>query len=288
MKLSDLGEDGLVARLTRGLPGGPTLRTGPGDDCAVLGGRSDAVWTLLKTDCVIEGVHFTPETEPRRVGWKALARAVSDIAAMGGLPEAALVTVALRPSMEVAEAEALYEGIKKCARKFRIAVAGGETARSPGPTFVSVALTGRVERKRCVLRSGGRPGDILFVTGRLGGSLSGKHLDFMPRLNEARWLTEHFRVRAMMDVSDGLGADLPRLANASECAFELGEIPCSPGCSREDALRDGEDFELLLAIGPRDAARLEREWPFRGLPLTRIGRLTEGVSCPAHGFDHFA
>jgi len=289
MKLSDLGEDALVARLTRGLPRNAALLAGPGDDCAVVGRRSDAFWTLLKTDCVIEGVHFTAGTDFARVGWKALARAVSDIAAMGGEPGHALVTVAFPPALEVAKADALYAGLRRCARKFGVSIAGGETARSPGPVFVSVALTGKVERARCVLRSGGKPGDVLFVTGRLGGSLAGKHLDFLPRLREARWLTEHFRIHAMMDLSDGLGADLPRLARASGCGFELGEIPCAPGCSRESALGDGEDFELLFAVSSRQAARLERTWPFRRLPLTRVGGLTANTSfTPTHGFDHFA
>lgn len=290
MKLSDLGEDRLVALLTRNLPGGPLVRVGPGDDCAVLGRRSDAVWMLFKTDCILEGIHFTAGADLRRVGWKALARAVSDIAAMGGEPESALITVALPPALEVAKAKALYAGISRCAKRFGIAVVGGETARSPGPIFVSVALTGRVEKSRCVLRSGGRAGDLLYVTGRLGGSLAGKHLDFVPRVKEARWLTENFRLRAMMDLSDGLGADLPRLATASGCGFELAGIPCTQGCTEAAAMSDGEDFELLFAIGPRDCARLEREWPFRRLPLTRIGYLTEvsGSSIPIHGFDHFA
>ena len=289
MNLFELGEDRLVARLIRRLPCGSNLLVGPGDDCAVLGRRRDPFWTLLKTDCVIEGIHFTPETDPRRVGWKAMARAVSDIAAMGGEPETALITVALSPTTEVEWVEALYAGLVRCARKFHIAIAGGETARSPGPAFISVMLTGRVEKNQCTTRSGGRPGDLLYVTGRLGGSLAGKHLDFIPRLKEARWLTGHFRVRAMMDLSDGLGADLPRLAAASGCGFELGEVPCVPGGTREAALGDGEDFELLLAVSPRDAARLERDWPFRRLPLTRIGRLTEVShgALPVHGYDHF-
>jgi len=131
MKLSELGEDALVARLTRGLPRGASLLVGPGDDCAVVGRRSDAVWTLLKTDCVIEGVHFTGDTEFARVGWKALARNVSDIAAMGGEPEHALVTVAMPPGLEVAKVDGLYKGLRRCARKFGISIAGGETARSP-------------------------------------------------------------------------------------------------------------------------------------------------------------
>ena len=289
MRLSDLGEDALVVRLTRGLPRNASLLVGPGDDCAVVGRRSDAVWTLLKTDCVIEGVHFTGETDFARVGWKALARNVSDTAAMGGEPQHALVTVAMPPELDVAKADALYKGLRRCARKFGVAIAGGETARSPGPVFISVALTGWVERARCVTRSGGKPGDTLFVTGRLGGSRAGKHLDFTPRLREARWLTEHFSLHAMMDLSDGLGADLPRLARASGCGFELGELPCTPGCSREDALSDGEDFELLFAVHPRQASRIEKAWPFRNLPLTRVGVLTANTTLlPVHGFDHFA
>lgn len=289
MKLSDFGEEALIARWTRGLPRDAALLVGPGDDCAVVGRRSDALWKLLKTDCVIEGVHFTGETDFARVGWKALARNVSDIAAMGGEPEHALITVALPPGLEVAKADALYKGLRRCARKFGVSIAGGETARSPGPVFISVALTGRVEKARCVLRSGGKPGDVLFVTGRLGGSLAGKHLDFTPRLREARWLTEHFRLHSMMDLSDGLGADLPRLAKASGCGFALGTLPCNPGSSQAEALSDGEDFELLFAVAPRQAARLEAAWPFHTLPLTRVGILTANTqSLPVHGFDHFA
>jgi len=289
-RLCDIGEDHLVARLTASLPGGRLVRVGPGDDCAVIGPERARFWQLLKTDCVVEGVHFTPGEDFSRVGWKALARAVSDIAAMGGLPEQALITVVLPPALPLARVEALYTGLRRCAETFGIAIVGGETSRSPGPVMVSVTLTGRVEARRCVTRSGGRPGDRLFVTGLLGGSLAGKHLDFTPRLEEARWLTRHFRLRAMMDVSDGLGKDLPRLARASGCGCVLETVPCTPGCSREAALGDGEDFELLFALGPRQAARLRKEWPFDKLPLTCIGYLTPNEGCPpsADGFDHFA
>jgi len=289
--ISSLGEDRLVHRITQRLPSHPSLITGPGDDCAVVGKPRDRVWTLLKTDCVIEGIHFTADVDFSRVGWKALARNISDIAAMGGKPEHALITAALPPEMLVAKVDALYAGLKKCARQFDVSIAGGETSRSPGPVFISVALTGRVERTRCVFRSGGKPGDVLFVTGTLGGSIQGKHLDFTPRLAEARWLTEHFKVRAMMDLSDGLGADLPRLAKASGCGFEIAHIPATAGCSPEQALGDGEDFELLFAVKERDAAKLERDWPFKKLALTRIGSLTANrrrSASPIHGFDHFA
>ncbi len=298
-RLSDLGEDRLIARLTTSLPGHPDLRIGPGDDCAAIGAPDAPFWTLLKTDAVVEGVHFTPETEAHRIGWKALARAVSDIAAMGGEPEHALISLMAAPSLEVARLEALYGGLAACARRFGISLTGGETVRSPevagepGPLVVSVTLTGRVEAARCVCRSGGQPGDWLLVTGRLGGSFaSGKHLDFIPRLREARWLVAHALPNAMMDLSDGLASDLPRLAAASGCGYELEEaaLPCAEGVGPEAALRDGEDFELLFALPPDEAQRVLESWPFEEVALSVIGRLTPpDTALPdlPHGFDHF-
>jgi thiamine-monophosphate kinase len=295
--LAGFGEDRLVAALTRHLVTGKEVRVGVGDDCAVIGGPRDACWQLLKTDAVVEGVHFLADEDLRRVGWKALCRALSDIAAMGGEPRHALVTLAVSPRRNVADVEALYAGLRRAARKFGVSIVGGETSRSPGPMFINVALTGEVERTRCVLRSGGRPGDALYVTGRLGGSLASRHLDFTPRLAEARWLVTHFRVRAMMDLSDGLAADLPRLAAASRCGFSLDRtaVPRTAGCTLEQALNGGEDYELLFALAPRDTARLEREWcrAFRRLPLTRVGALTRHSALgtrhsPPRGFDHFA
>ena len=278
MKLSTLGEDAVVAALVRDLPLGTDVRHGAGDDCAVIGGRRDRWWRLLKTDCVVESVHFLPGEKAARVGWKALCRAISDIAAMGGIPEHAVVTLAVRPGVAMSWLRGLYAGLNKAARKFGVSIVGGETSRSPGPAFISVALTGRVERARCVTRSGGKAGDLLYVTGCLGGSRSGRHLDFVPRVAEARWLVEKFRLCAMMDLSDGLGADLPRLARASRCSFELWQekIPRSRGCTIAQAIGDGEDFELLFAISPRDAARLDAQWrkAFPKLSLTRIGALT--------------
>jgi len=173
---------------------------------------------------------------------------------------------------------------------------GGETSRSPGPLFLNIALTGWVERKHCVLRSGGKPGDVLYVTGRLGGSLSGRHLDFHPRLEEARWLVSHYKPHAMMDLSDGLAADLPRLANASACGYAVKEesLPRASGCTPAQAMDDGEDYELLLAIAPRVVASLESAWKqrFPRTPLTRIGqllpRIKGGKATKTRGYDHFA
>ncbi len=291
MRADELDEEELVARMTAGLPSGSSVVIGPGDDCAVVR-LADGGLQLLKTDCVIEDVHFLPTDAAERVGWKALARAISDVAACGGVPESALVTVAVPGDRAVTWLEGLYAGIGRVAREFGVAVVGGETARSRSGVFVSVALTGRVEVERLTPRSGGRVGDALFVTGRLGGSFaSGRHLDFRPRVAEARWLTENFRVRAMMDLSDGLGSDLPRLARASGVGFRVdpARLPLAGGCSVEAAISDGEDYELLFAVGVEDADSLERAWAFGDVPLTRIGGLVEpGVGGEiGPGFRHF-
>ena len=295
--LADLGEDRVVAELTRQLALGKDVRVGAGDDCAVIGAPQAARWQLLKTDVVVEGVHFLPGDDARRVGWKALCRALSDIAAMGGVPEHALITLAAPPGTPMKRATDLYAGLRKAARKFGVSIVGGETSRSPGPLFLNIALTGSVERTRCTLRSGGKAGDVLYVTGRLGGSRTGKHLDFTPRLAEARWLVTHFRPSAMMDLSDGLAADLPRLATASRGGYRIEPefLLRTAGCTIEQALSDGEDFELLFALAPRDAVKLERAWKknFPHLPLTRIGELTAHAALSTQhssndGYDHFA
>ena len=160
--------------------------------------------------------------------------------------------------------------------------------------MISVSLCGSVERGRCILRSGGKPGDALFVTGRLGGSIRGKHLRFEPRLAEGRWLASNFKPRAMMDLSDGLAADLPRLAEASGCGFSIDPdaIPRSRGCTTAEALSDGEDYELLFALPRNRATALGRDWPgaFPKLDLTRIGSLApRGIAEPdlRGGWKHF-
>ncbi len=296
--VADYGEDRLVAALLAQLPSGAGrgVVAGAGDDCAVVRPAGARRWQLLKTDCVIEGVHFTPDTAPEDIGWKALCRPLSDIAAMGGKPAYALVTLALPGSAAVEFATGIYAGLGRAAREYGVEVVGGETARSPGPCFLSVVLTGSVRRGRVLTRAGGRPGDRLFVTGWLGGSFaSGRHLRFRPRLAEARWLAARFPVRAMMDLSDGLAADLPRMAAASGTGFEVeaGRLPCTDGCTVAQALGDGEDYELLFAIGSRHAAKLERAWKERwpDVPLTGIGTLSDrGIATGvegSRGYDHF-
>lgn len=291
MKLKEIGEDAVVEAITRELRFDGRVEIGPGDDCALV--RFGQNLQLLKTDCVVEGIHFLPETPGRAVGWKALCRVISDIAAMGGDPLDAVITVAISSERELGWLTDLYTGLNQAATRYGVNLVGGETSRSPGPVFVSVALTGKVEKERLVVRSGGKIDDQLYVTGRLGGSLQGKHLSFDPRLAESRWLTQNFKLHAMIDLSDGLGSDLPRLARASGTGFEidLSALPKNAGCSAEQALADGEDYELLFAVSDEDGAKLEQDWikAFPELALTRIGRLTERQREPLSqpGYDHF-
>ena len=298
--VAEVGEDRLVQDLVSGLPApGPDVIAGPGDDCAVLRSGRRGFHRLFKADTLVEGIHFDADAPPSRVGWKALCRPASDVAAMGGRPGHALVTLVLPPETEAAWAHRLYRGIARASRELGIAVVGGETSGAPAgsPRVVDVSLLGEVEASRCVFRSGGRPGDLLFVTGKLGGSLAGKHLRFRPRIAEARWLVKNFRLHAMMDLSDGLGADLPRLCRASGTRFEVdpSKLPCSRGCDARAAVSDGEDYELLFAVAPQSRARLLAAWrdAFPKLPLTEIGRITPASSAPAtlpgqaDGFQHF-
>lgn len=295
MKLRDVGEDRLLAQLLPKLEPNSGVALGAGDDCALVESGKPGLLSVLKTDCLVEGIHFAKTTRPPLVGWKAMARPLSDFAAMSGLPRFALVTLIVPATREVSWVRQLYRGIERAARKFEVAVVGGETSGIKGPAVISISVTGFVEKKRWVGRSGGKAGDDLFVTGRLGGSLGGRHLKFVPRIAESRWLTEKFPVHAMMDLSDGLGADLPRLAGASGVGFELDEsaLPLNRGCGVRQAISDGEDYELLFAIPAVERKRLEKSWPekFPRLALTRIGSLnrkleSENRKLP-RGYVHF-
>ncbi|MBQ3239739.1 MAG: thiamine-phosphate kinase [Akkermansia sp.] len=289
--LSELGENAVLKRLLCCLPDNGSLIVGPGDDCAVVA-RNDEWDTLLKTDVVVESVHFTPDTAPELIGRKALARALSDIAAMGGIPEHALITLLIHPSRPVELLERIYGGISRLASACGVSVAGGETSSLPYDGLViNVALTGRVERGKAVLRSGARAGDILCVSGRLGGSFpSARHLTFEPALKLARFLLENnLAPTAMMDLSDGLATDLPRLAEASGCGYQLtpASIPCHPGCSVQQALTDGEDYELLMTFAPETAQRLSLiDLPS---PITPIGKIVPRKrDILGNGWQHFS
>lgn len=277
MNLGEVGEDRLLAQLLPMLSQNHSVVLGAGDDCAVVRCPQPDHFQLLKTDCVVEGVHFTATSPPGLVGWKAMARPLSDFAAMSGIPQFALVTLIVPAKKTVAWTKEIYRGLEKAARTFQVAIVGGETSSSNGPAVISVSLNGFVEKNRWVGRAGGKAGDELLVTGRLGGSLRGRHFKFTPRIEEARWLTKHFPIHAMMDLSDGLGADLPRLARASGLGFEVDQdaIPRHRGCSVAQAISDGEDYELLFAISAKDSRSLLSRWPkkFPKVRLTRIGRL---------------
>lgn len=308
-----LTENALVNRLTDGLPSRADVITGPGDDCAVVrAGARDRHDELLKSDPVIEGVHFRSDASPQAVGHKALARVLSDMAAMGGEPLWVTVNLVLRGARDARWAQAAYAGMARLARRTGVAIVGGDTSRGP-VRELHVFAVGRVPRGKAVLRSGARVGDALYVTGRLGGSLAGRHLRFEPRLAEGAWLRAKAWATAMMDVSDGLATDLPRLMAASGTGARLrqGAVPVSAAARRaargdgrpawQHALCDGEDFELLFTVRGRQADAFERAWPrqFR-LPCTRIGTVIRGPgrieiedekgkvrTQKARGFEHF-
>jgi thiamine-monophosphate kinase len=310
-----MNEFALIQRLTRSLPTNPSVVVGAGDDCAVLDvGMPDRL-LLFKTDALVEGVHFASDAPPEKIGHKALGRCLSDIAAMAGTPTAALITIGLSRDFKPEMVEAIYTGMNALARRHQVAIVGGETTSSPERIFISVALLGWVPRGKGVLRSGAEAGDAIFVTGELGGSLAGKHLEFEPRLAEARWLAQHFSLHAMLDVSDGLAGDLRHILAASRVGAELlaTSIPISrearlaakAGSSAKPALlaalTDGEDFELLFTVACRDAVPLLDDWrkQFPKLPLACIGKIKagEGVTIrdkhsvrplTAHGYEHFA
>ena len=294
--LRDIGEDALIERLVGWVPRDADPAAGPGDDCAVIDLDPEAgVLQLLKTDALVERIHFLSETPGRAVGWKAAARVVSDFAAMGGRPSQFLVTVVLPATTRVAWVEGLYQGIGDCLRRFGGVLAGGETSSVPegSAAVISIAATGTVLRDQVVLRSSARPGDVVLASGLLGGSISGKHLDFTPRCVEAGWLVANWKPTAMMDLSDGLAKDLPRLAAASGCGFTVQRerLPLTADCSVEQGLGDGEDYELLMTIEPERVDGLLGGWrrQFPDLPLTVIGRMVEegAGDVLVGGWEHF-
>jgi thiamine-monophosphate kinase len=305
-----LGEFRLIRELAKDFPLPPrSVRVGVGDDCAVLRTSDPGKYLLYTCDPVVEGVHFLPTTSAYRVGWKAMARNLSDIAAMGGLPRWAVVSLAVRPNTSVAYVKRLYTGLRAAATRFGCAIVGGDTTHVKHEPFIVVTLIGEVEKANLILRSGARPGDIVWVTGTLGGSRQGRHLSFIPRVTEARWLVGHFGIHSMIDLSDGLSNDLRRLieANGSRISFEIqpSRVPIARTAhgNLQAALNDGEDFELLFTTSPKDTNALQQQWNRNfSIPLTPIGRVLlhapgtvwliqdNGTrhQLPAKGYDHFA
>ena len=278
-------EADFIAWLRERLPAHPRLMLGIGDDAAILhlAARPQCVVTV---DLLTEGVDFRlDEVTPERIGRKALAVNLSDLAAMAARPLAAVVALALPKSGALPLAQGLYRGLLALADEYQVAIAGGDTNTWDGPLAISVTAIGELTEHGPLTRSGAQPGDAILVTGEFGGSISGKHLDFQPRVAEALALAARYDLHAGMDVSDGLSLDLSRLATASGCgaALEVARVPIALAARQlslsladgvtplEHALGDGEDFELLLAAPPDEARRMVDEQPL-DVRLTIVGQ----------------
>lgn len=302
-----LRETELIQRLTQDLPADSSVLTGPGDDCAVLDWGGSKL--LFKTDAIVEGIHFDRDTPPKAIGRKALARALSDIAAMSGTPTHALITLGVHAEMDPSLIEAVYQGLRDCAREHHINIVGGETTSLPQLTL-SISLIGNASKP--ILRTGSAVGDAIFVSGELGGSLAGHHLNFTPRLKEASWLSDQEIVHAMIDLSDGLATDLRHLLSDQTGAELLTRALPIRRAAKEQArdnpsgktallaaLTDGEDYELLFTVSSKDAVPLLDGWKsaFPETPLHCIGKITDqpGIALrndkgvkplTLHGYDH--
>ncbi len=297
----------LITKLTADLPTDDSVLTGAGDDCAVL--EIGGLKILFKTDAIVEGIHFERNTPPEQIGRKALARALSDIAAMAGNPTHALVTIGRCEDNDPDHLEQIYDGLKSLAAEHAVNIVGGEVTSLPKLTL-SISLLGTVEKPS--LRSGSQTGDAIFVSGELGGSLAEHHLTFEPRLAEARWLSNAFNIHAMIDLSDGLATDLRHLLSENIGAeLRSPAIPISRTAklaAKENpssktallaALTDGEDYELLFTVSPKDAVAVLDGWKtrFPDIPLHCIGKITNtrGITLrdeksartlTLHGYDH--
>ncbi len=272
-------EDAFLQALFARLPSPPgKLVIPPGDDCAgyALGGGKIL---LIAVDQIVEKRHYLvagpAAATPEQVGRKLLARNLSDIAAMGGKPLFYLVASSLGPNHDERWLNRFFSGILKLGKKYGVALIGGDLATAPADTVAALTIIGEVVARYVCRRSGARPGDLLFATGRFGRSFqTGHHLSFEPRLKEGQWLARNRFARAMIDVSDGLLIDAWRLCRASRVGLRLdtNSIPRrTAGTSLEEALNDGEDHELLFAVPKTKAKGLLKKWPFARVPVTKIG-----------------
>jgi thiamine-monophosphate kinase len=298
------GELETIERIRRrvGSPRAGGLLLGIGDDCAIFRPRGAPEDLLFSTDMLIEDVHFRRETHRAGdVGWKALARGLSDIAAMGGAPRFCLLSLAMAPWVELRWLDGFYSGLLQLARRTRTPLMGGDLARAE-KVMCDIVVCGAVPHGTALRRDGARAGDAIYVSGSLGGSAMGlsqgrgngwrRHLRPQPRLALGRFLRARLRATAAMDLSDGLSLDLHRLCLASGLSAEIEDPPRFPGATREQALHGGEDYELLFTAPAR--ARVPRD--FEGLPLTCIGVMRQGrpgaieldgAPLDPLGYDHF-
>lgn len=293
-------EDRLVTEISRHfVPSwGGGVRLGIGDDAALWKPKPGFL-TILTSDWFLEGSHFLPEKHPPdSVGWKCLARAASDIAAMGGTPRCFLLNLALSPAANGKWLRGFLGGLRRAAESLECVLAGGDTTRRQ-QILISVTVIGEIREGQQVLRSGARPGDLLYVSGTLGEAEHGlrllrsgrrkvnrqnlalrKHLYPEPRLELGRWLAARKLATAMMDVSDGLSSDLPRLCAASGVGalIDQDKLPLLGGIDTESAkqlaLHGGDDYELLFTVSPRKSASFRGK--FQQFGLAQIGKITTG------------
>ncbi|MFH1092864.1 MAG: thiamine-phosphate kinase [Candidatus Omnitrophota bacterium] len=273
--LKHLGEFNFIKSIAKGCLKHKSVVKGIGDDAAVVQLEKD-LFLLFTADMLIEDVHFKRNQPPQLIGHKAVACSISDIAAMGGTPRYALISVAFPKDLKVSVALGIYRGMQKTAKKFGLSIIGGDT-NSADKIIIDVSMCGIAAGGKFVLRSGARKGDLIFVTGKLGGSHKGRHLDFTPRLKEARFLTDGYPVHAMIDISDGLISDLGHILEQSKKGAVIWQ-ECVPVSQKADSWKDafftGEDFELLFTVGQSCAYDLKKRWPFKKVKLTCIGEIT--------------
>ena len=270
----------------------PELVIPPGDDCAGLRIGNNRI-LLIAVDQIVGGKHYYLEgpsaASPEQVGRKLLARNLSDIAAMGGCPLYCLVACGLSPSYNKLWLRRFFDGLLQLSREFGIVMIGGDLAATPTDTVASLTILGEVPEAMVCRRSGARPGDYLFATGWFGRSLTtGHHISFTPRCREGHWLAQHGFAVAMIDVSDGLLIDAGRMCCASSVGLKLDTATIPLRTSEtllEEALTDGEDYELLIAVSRNRARQLQEGWPFTELPLTRIGEFVASDSHTVFGQD---
>jgi len=302
------GEDALLQKIERHFSRDThllarSLRVGIGDDAAIVASKA-GYESILTCDWFLEGTHFLRDKHPAdSVGWKSLARALSDVAAMGGLPRHFLLSLALPETHLGQWLDGFFEGLRRASRKFHCYLAGGDTSKRR-EILINITVVGQVPSGRALLRSGAQPGDVLYVSGRLGAAELGlnlirrkrssvgkndrslkKHLYPEPRLALGSWLREKRLASGMMDLSDGLSSDLPRLCQASGVgarieASRLPTVQLSPADQKRGlsplllALHGGDDYELLFSVPRRRAKSMPSSW--HGVPLTAIGEMTRG------------
>lgn len=276
-ELIPMSEDTFFHQLFKTLPPCPIEQfpVGPGDDCAAIA-QGNGSLLLIAADQVIANRHFLPSTPPEEAGRKLLARNLSDIAAMGGTPSSCLVCLSFCKEQNEDWLFRFYRGIITEAQKWQVHMIGGDIAQAPHDCVASLTILGYCEEGLVIRRQGAKSGDLLCATGHFGRSFESQHhLYFTPRLLEGKWLADHQLAQAMMDVSDGLALDASRLAEAANCGIQLDltKILKRDQATMQQALFDGEDYELIFAVSPHHLGTLLNTWPF-STQLTVIGTFT--------------